>query len=166
MVQLVGAIHGSTAAKIMEHLAILGYATADELEAQLCEDNGQPASETLATLTNGHRDNSVQFTDDHIKNFRSALKHLIDNKFVLSIRDAHFQSLFDARQEVERHFQHLGVLPSAKGKKMQSDMDHRVDIELESRLDGTISSASVLQNLDQRGSNNEDTSHNQVSIFR
>ncbi|EXJ93339.1 hypothetical protein A1O1_01731 [Capronia coronata CBS 617.96] len=166
IVELVARRYGPAAAKIMEHLAILGYATADELEAHVCEDNVLTTSKDSAELTNGHHEEGVLLggANPEVRtSFRTALKHLLDDRFISSVRDAHFQSEFDARQDVERHLQHLGMLPSAKGKKIQSDIDHRVDVELESRLDGTVSSASIMQDFEQRDSN-ENMTYSQVYL--
>ncbi|KAL2423676.1 DNA-directed RNA polymerase III subunit rpc3 [Exophiala dermatitidis] len=163
LVELAARRYGQAAAKVMEHLAILGYATPDELEAHVSGDGHFANPQEPAASANGHLQNGATPDVDQKsrERFRTALRCLIDDRFIMSVRDAHFQSPFDARQEVERHFRHLGVMPSAKGKKVQSEIDHRVDVELESRMDGTISSNSVLQFLEHRERSQENSMYSQ-----
>jgi hypothetical protein len=66
----------------------------------------------------------------------------------VAVREAQFQSVFDARQDVQHHFRALGVLPSSKGKKTQLDFDEKVDLELKKRLDSTDLAASILHGLE------------------
>ncbi|EXJ91457.1 hypothetical protein A1O3_00005 [Capronia epimyces CBS 606.96] len=151
----------------MEHLTILGYATADELEVRVSEYDRLIAQEETAAYTNGRLAHSPPpgVNTNSRAGFRSALKHLIDNRFIVCVRDAHFQSQFDARRDIERHLAHLEGLPAAKGKKIQSDIDRRVDIELGSRLDASISSTSVLQDLQEQGLNGENMTYSEYKTM-
>lgn len=147
----------------MEHLATLGYATADHLEAHVCADQNfgeNPASPRI----NGHSGTANQVNGDSNRRdrFIKVLKVLIDNKYIVAVRDAHFQSLFDARQEIERKYRGLGLMPANKTKKSQLDMDQKVSMELEERLDPTISSASILREVNPNNSDSLNVKTGQV----
>ncbi|KIX99226.1 uncharacterized protein Z520_04802 [Fonsecaea multimorphosa CBS 102226] len=129
LIELVEWKFGSAAADIMEHLAVLGFATACELEAHLLGDEG---SSKLMDKTR----------------FRALLKHLITSKYILSVREAHFHSPFDSRQDAERHLRGHGMLLQGTAKKIKIDGDAKVDAELEQRLDGGISWPQVLHELE------------------
>jgi hypothetical protein len=139
----------------MEHLATLGYTTAEHLEAHVCADQNFGGSPTSPRI-NGHSGAESQVNGDLNRRdrFVKVLKVLIDHNYIVAVRDAHFQSLFDARQEIERKYRGLGLMPTNKTKKSQLDMDEKVSMELEQRLDLAISSASVLRELN---TNNSDS---------
>jgi len=143
----------------MEHLATLGYATAGDLESHIRADQ-----ESSAPRINGHSGTERQVNGDLNRRdrFIKVLKVLIDNHYIVAMRDAHFQSLFDARQDIVRQYQGLGLMPTAKTKKSQLEMDMKVDIELEKRLDPTISAASIMHELISDNSDGPDTNIGQV----
>ncbi|KAK4947365.1 RNA polymerase III subunit C82 [Elasticomyces elasticus] len=128
----------------MEHLATLGYATAEDLEAHIRADQESPTPRI-----NGHAGTERQVNGDLNRRdrFIKVLKVLIENHYIVAMRDAHFQSLFDARQDIERQYRGLGLMPTNKTKKSQLEMDEKVDFELEKRLDPTISAASIMHEL-------------------
>jgi hypothetical protein len=142
--------HGKPAAIVIEHLATLGFSTAEELENTVCAEKSFTAQGDATPHTNGHsRDHRLPTAESSRNLFRKMLRVLIDRKYIVAVRDAHFQSVFDARRDLERQWESLGLLPSSKlGKKSQADVDEKVDIELEQRLDPTIAAATVLKELD------------------
>ncbi|KIW99423.1 uncharacterized protein Z518_11411 [Rhinocladiella mackenziei CBS 650.93] len=148
---------GPVAARIMKILNVLGSATAGELESRVFGDEASGFKRKSAPLTNGFSDDRNEpGVDSRSKTyFRAMLRQLADKKYIVAVRDAHFQSLFDARQDVERHLRSLGTLPSGKGKKLQSDIDEKVNAELETRLDATVPTATILQEFETRSSNAE-----------
>jgi DNA-directed RNA polymerase III subunit RPC3 len=152
LVALVERSMGSAAATVMEHLAVLGYATADELEANVCGDSKFDPAEADAgpPQTNGHTTTDTRKDSDRRNRFRAALADLVDEKYIVAVRDAHFQSVFDARQDVMRHFRLLDQMPASKGKKSQLEVEEKVDREVEQRLDGSISAGLVLRDLEAR----------------
>ncbi|KAK5462654.1 RNA polymerase III subunit C82 [Exophiala xenobiotica] len=152
--------HGKPAAIIIEHLATLGFSTAEELENTVCAEKSFTAQGDATLHTNGHsRDHRLPTAESSRNLFRKMLRVLIDRKYIVAVRDAHFQSVFDARRDLERQWESLGLLPSSKlGKKSQADVDEKVDIELEQRLDPTIAAGTVLKELD--------SSHSQTSTVK
>ncbi|KIW12268.1 hypothetical protein PV08_09544 [Exophiala spinifera] len=139
---------GPAAAVVVEHLAALGFATAQELEDTICADKDFNRSEDHEPQTNGSSDgHKSQDLDSTRSRFRKVLRLLIDEKYIVGLRDAHFQSVFDARRELERHLESRGLLPSSKTKKAQPVIDEKVNVDLEQLLDPTISASSVLREL-------------------
>ncbi|KIW28905.1 hypothetical protein, variant [Cladophialophora immunda] len=133
LIELVEWKFGSAGADIMEHLAVLGFATACELEAHVL----------------GHDDSSRLMDKSR---FRALLKHLITSKFILTVREAHFHSPFDSRQDAERYLRGHGLLLQGTAKKIKIDGEAKVDAELEHRLDGNISWPQVLHELEANSS--------------
>ncbi|KIW92973.1 uncharacterized protein Z519_06822 [Cladophialophora bantiana CBS 173.52] len=129
LLELVESKFGSAGANIMEYLAVVGFAAACELEARVLGD-GDPSKSMDRT------------------HFRALLKQLITSKFILTVREAHFHSPFDSRQDAERYLSGHGMLLQGTGKKIKIDGEARVDVELEQRLDGSISWPQVLHELE------------------
>lgn len=163
LIELVGKHLGSSAANIIEILSSLGYATAEELEAHVAEDQASETPSSLAPSTNGHvEDKQIARVEGKPKNdFRGALVQLIKSKYIRAVRQAHFHSLFDARQEVERHLRSVGALSTSTTKKVKGEIDEKVSMELEKRLDGTVSAASVLKELEQASARTSSTNASQ-----
>ncbi|OAP57824.1 hypothetical protein AYL99_08562 [Fonsecaea erecta] len=129
LIELVEWKFGSAGANIMEHLAVLGFATACELEEQVLGDG-----------------DSSKLMDK--SRFRALLKHLITSKFILGVREAHFHSPFDSRQDAERYLRGHGMLLQGTAKKIKTEGEVRVGVELEQRLDGKVSWPQVLHELE------------------
>ncbi|KIW54325.1 hypothetical protein, variant [Exophiala xenobiotica] len=142
--------HGKPAAFVIEHLATLGFSTAEELENTVCAEKSFTAQGDATPHHNGHPGgHRLPIVESSRNRFRNVLRVLIDRKYIVAVRDAHFQSVFDARRDLERHLESLGLLPSTKlGKKSQADIDEKVDIELEQRLDPTLAAATALKELE------------------
>ncbi|KAI1614820.1 DNA-directed RNA polymerase III subunit C3 [Exophiala viscosa] len=157
LLALVERSYGHAAATLMEHLATLGYGTADDLEAHIRADQESPAPRI-----NGHSATEKQVNGDLNRRdrFIKVLKVLIDNQYIAAVRDAHFQSLFDARQDIERQYRGLGMA-STKTKKSQLEFDMKVDVELEKRLDPTVSAAYIMHELISDNSDGPDTNTGQ-----
>jgi len=145
LLDLVTKRHGVAAASIMELLSVLGSATMDDLETR-CARILQADHDPSSLRTNGvgeadRRQNSPHLTPSQV---RSAIRRLAEDKFIIQVREAHFQSLFDARTDAELHMKGTELPSATKGKKAQEYFDERVYIELEKRLDPSISTASIV----------------------
>lgn len=162
LINLVEKDLGPAAADMIEHLSVMGSATVDELEAQVWKVRGCSLKANSAPPINGHLHNE---TSTGKGDFRDILLALVESKYVMAVRDAHFQSPFDAREDVERYLDVIGIPSSTVGKKRNVDADEKVNIELEKRLDGTVSPSVLLNELERDSSNVEPTSNSQVSIF-
>ena len=138
LVELVEWKFGSAAASLMEHVAAMGFTTASELEARVLDD-----AELCEYM-------------DKIR-FRALLQQLVAAKYIMAVREAHFQSPFDSRQDAERHMRDNKMLSTGTGKKIRLDTGVKVDLELEKRVDGNISGSQVLRELE--------TSPSQVPLF-
>ena len=130
LIELVDWKLGHSAANIVEALAAMGFATAHELEAQVLRDHdlAEPISRAR---------------------FRSLLKQLISLKYIKAAREAHFQSPSDRRLEAERFLRNNSLLLPGAGKKVTTDTEEKVDLELEKRVDDTISAHDIVQGLNQ-----------------
>ena len=150
LVELAGRKFGSPADKIIEYLAISGYATASDLESGFSHNGARGLKENLSRQTNGYLEGegANHGNSKDTSKFRESLRNLVANNFIIAVRDAQFQSPFDARQDTERHLHAQGSPPSSKAKKSQLDIDEKVNIELEKRLDGSLSAASILHELE------------------
>ncbi|KIW68015.1 hypothetical protein, variant [Phialophora macrospora] len=128
LVELVDWSLGHSAAEIIETLATMGFATAHELEAQVLgnSDSAKPIDKTR---------------------FQTLLKQLISSKYIKAVREAHFQSPSDRRQDTERSLRERGMIPVGTGKKVAIDADSKIDLELERRVDGSISAYDVSLEL-------------------
>ncbi|KAK6384947.1 RNA polymerase III subunit C82 [Exophiala oligosperma] len=139
---------GTSAAIVVEHLSTLGFATAEELEDTICADKDFKTFEDHGPQTNGSSGNQRTHDLDSTRSrFRKVLRSLIDEKYIVGVRDAHFQSLFDARRELERHLESRGLLPSSKTKKSQPVVDDKINVDLEQLLDPAISASTILHEL-------------------
>lgn len=140
---------GPSAANVIEHLAILGYSTVGELEASVAKDEGFNREGESAPFANGHSAGGGLANTNSAGRaiFRNALAALVDDRYIVAVRDAHFQSVFDARHDAQNQFHVPGALSASKGKKTQMENDEKVKRELSLRLDSTISSDSVLFDL-------------------
>lgn len=151
LIQLADQTEGHDAARILQQLALLGYSTARELEARIHEilapqEQGDDGSTN--PKTNGHSDPmSVDHPPTSRKDFRTNLRRLIDNKYICGVRDFHFSSTFDARTDTEREIFGGASTSSTKSKKAQVEADERVSARLAQRLDASLSSHHVLNEL-------------------
>ena len=128
LTELVNCKLGSSAASITETLASMSFATANELEARVLAKTGP------ANPINRPR-------------FRVLFEQLLDLKYITAARKAHCQTLHDARQDVESDLRKHDSLPSGTGKKTKDDADAKIDVELEKRLDNSVSAPAVLLEL-------------------
>jgi hypothetical protein len=128
LIELVDWSLGSSAAEIIESLAAMGFATAHELEAQVLgsSDSAKPIGKSR---------------------FQILLKQLISSKYIKAVREAHFQSPSDRRQDAERSLRERGMIPVGTGKKIAIDAETKIDLELERRVDGSISAYDVSLEL-------------------
>jgi hypothetical protein len=163
LIQLARDTGGASAGEILRELTLLGYATVRELETRVC-GNGDPGhNDNHSQQANGYQKSTRTSNPDRIDSsaFRASLAHLIDNGYITKVRDAHFQSVFDAWQEIERQLSAFdGSGPTAKSKKAQIDQDAKVLQELEQRLDDTTSADAVLNELS--ANENYGMAHGQV----
>ncbi|OCT45554.1 DNA-directed RNA polymerase III subunit C3 [Cladophialophora carrionii] len=128
LVELVEWSLGASAAGIMETLAAMGFATAHELEAEVLEksDPTHPMGKSR---------------------FQTLLKQLVSSGYIKAVREAHFQSPSDRRQDVERSLRDNGLIPTGTGKKIAADAESRIDSELERRVNSSVSAYDVSQEL-------------------
>ncbi|KEF54712.1 uncharacterized protein A1O9_09154 [Exophiala aquamarina CBS 119918] len=150
LIQLARESGGPTAAETLRELTLLGYATVQELEVRVCRNGDVGHTHNHSGQVNGFRNTAGISDPETIDSsaFRAALVHLIDNRYITKLRDAHFQSIFDARQEIERHLNSFdGSGPTAKSKKAQSDQDAKALQQLKQHLDDTTSADVVLHEL-------------------
>ncbi|KIV92871.1 hypothetical protein PV10_04135 [Exophiala mesophila] len=150
LIQLAEQSEGHDAARILQQLALLGYSTARELEARILElpPHEEQSDGSTNPKPNGHSDRmSLDNPTTLQKDFKSNLRRLIDNKYICRVRDSHFSSTYDARTEVERELFGGGGNSSTKSKKAQAEADEMVSIRLAQRLDASVSSYDVLNEL-------------------
>lgn len=163
LIQLARDTGGPSAGEILRELTLLGYATVRELEARVCGNDDPGYNHNDSQQVNGHQNSARTSNPDRIDSsaFRASLAHLIDNRYITKIRDAHFRSVFDAWQEIERHLNSFdGSGPTAKSKKAQIDQDAKIFHELEQRLDDSTSADEVLRELS--ANENYGLAHGQV----
>lgn len=130
LIELVRRKFGDHGAEIMEILAVMGFATAHELEAQVLAVVDPTSGLTLMR-------------------FRVILGQMVSARYISAIREANFQSPFDSRHDTERFLRDQELLPTAtSAKKSKVDADAVIDQELERRIDRTISAAAIDRELD------------------
>jgi len=150
IIQLARETGGPSAEAILRELTLLGYATVQELEAQVVGDGNMEEQNDHSGQVNGHQNNTGSSNPESMdaSSFRAGLVHLIDNRYITKLRDAHFQSPFDAAKEIERHLNAFeGSGTTAKSKKAQLDLDERVRQQLAQRLDDITSADVILLEL-------------------
>ncbi|EXJ61064.1 hypothetical protein A1O7_05217 [Cladophialophora yegresii CBS 114405] len=128
LVELVDWSLGSSAAEIIETLAAMGFATAHELETEVLEktDLTQPISKSR---------------------FQILLKQLVSSGYIKAVRETHFQSSSDRRQDVERYLRDNRMIVTGTGKKVAAEAEAKIDSELERRVKSSISAYDVSQEL-------------------
>lgn len=120
----------------------------------MCGNGDIGRDQSHSGQANGYPNNRGTSNPESIDSsaFRAGLVHLIDNRYITKLRDAHFQSKFDAWQEIERQLNSFdGSGTTAKSKKAQMDLDAKVFQQLEQHLDDTTSADVVLHELSADG---------------
>lgn len=111
---------GELAVQIVSEAALLGFTTVAELQGRVIASlpiNG-------VTLLNGCSNEAIK-TD-----VQSMIQSLIGAGFLNYVRTAHFQTEFDASQDIEANLKRIGLVSAVKGRKAQFEHEERIAAEV------------------------------------
>jgi hypothetical protein len=123
-------------AKILKYLLIFGHDTGDNLQmsSELIKEYGR---------SNGFDEDAELHKSASI---RRLLERLVEQKYLIELRPAHFQTWTDTWRAADLVVKASGRLSLAKGKKGQEELESAVREEMENILDGDTTSGDAPTN--------------------
>lgn len=128
---------GIDASRIVRRLVTHGHTSVGTLEEELKllsrgqvqqATNGSAVAHANKTPPNSKRGTSV----------RQAIQRLAAEEFIIQVRDCHFQTWSDAKQDAEVHVLKAEPSSSTKGKVAQQALDSKIDVEMKKRARATL----------------------------
>ena len=148
ILQIVHRKFGHNATRIMQRLLAFGHASVGNLEtelrSQLSQQPSMPSNgvdhgdtiETVAIYANPANHTSV----------RQLLQRLSEEEYIIQVRDSHFQTWSDARQEAELHIRTSEGSLATKGKAAQKMIDDKIEAEMRRRARASLRQPTVSYN--------------------
>jgi DNA-directed RNA polymerase III subunit RPC3 len=125
---------GPDGVDVLKHLLIFGHDTGDNLQKL-----STPIKEQ--ERPNGVDEDAIDLNDpetEQSESMRRVLERLVQQKYLIELRPAHFQTWTDTWRAAELVVKASGSLSLAKGKKGQQELEEAVQEEMDRILSGDV----------------------------